>query len=139
VEPFLKIPAEDYYFWQRFYQIPFFFLTSILFAGSVRLLSIPFAGTGSFEDHFCLFAVAQTFPMFLTMWLPETIYFIFYESASAAPIWFDLSRQIIGLLWPLLIMVKGIMIIEMITWYYSLLIMIISAIPITLLMIVFIR
>jgi hypothetical protein len=30
VEPFIKIPAEDYYFWQRFFQIPFFFITSII-------------------------------------------------------------------------------------------------------------
>ena len=41
VEQFIKIPADKYYFWQRFYQIPFFFITSILFAGIIRLLSIP--------------------------------------------------------------------------------------------------
>jgi hypothetical protein len=139
VEPFIKIPAGEYYFWQRFYQIPFFFLTSIVFAGLVRLLALPIGGEGSFEDHFCLFCVAQTLPMFLTMWLPETIYFVFFSQASIAPLWFDISRQVLGIIWPLAIMVLGIVIIEKIPWYASLLITLIAAIPVVGLMVIFIR
>ncbi|MBD3273840.1 MAG: hypothetical protein GF372_00935 [Candidatus Marinimicrobia bacterium] len=62
------------------------------------MLSIPFAGSGSFENHFCLFATAQTLSMFLTTWLPETLYFTVLNSSPAAPVWFDISRQVIGLL-----------------------------------------
>jgi len=139
VEPFIKIPANEYYFWQRFYQIPFFFITSIIFAGTVRLLSIAFSGKGRYEDHFCIFAIAQTFPMFITMWVPETIYFVFFSKATVMPVWFDISRQIIGILWPLIIMILGISIIEKIKWYHSLLVTLIASVPTVLLMVIFIR
>jgi len=33
VTPFIAIPADRYYFWQRFYQIPLFLVTFITFAG----------------------------------------------------------------------------------------------------------
>lgn len=139
VEPFIKIPAKNYYFWQRFYQIPFFFMTSIIFAGTVRLLSVMFSGAGRYEDHFCIFAIAQTLPMFVTMWIPETIYFIFFSKATVMPIWFDVSRQIIGIVWPLIITVSGISIIENIKWYQSLFISLIASVPTVLLMVLFIR
>jgi hypothetical protein len=139
VEPFIKIPANEYYFWQRFYQIPFFFITSILFAGIVRLISIPFHGVGTYEDHFCLFTVAQTLPMFVTMWLPETIYFAIFNSATILPTWADVLRQVIGIIWPLMLMVLGISLIEKIKWTASLLITLIAAIPVTALMVIFIR
>jgi hypothetical protein len=139
VEPFIKIPAEDYYRWQRFYQIPFFFITSIVFAGTARLLAVPFSGAGSFEDHFCLFAVAQTLPMFITMWVPETIYFLFYSSTSVVPVWVDIVRQIVGIVWPLVIMVTGIAITEKIKWYLAAVITLVAAIPTVSLMVIFIR
>lgn len=139
VEPFIKIPADEYYRWQRFYQIPFFFLTSILFAGLVRLLSVPFSGKGTFEDHFCLFAVAQTFPMFVTMWVPETVCFVFFSSATLLPVWVDVARQIAGIVWPLVVMVIGISMIERIRWYVSSGITLLAAVPVTALMVIFIR
>ena len=139
VEPFLKIPASEYYYWQRFYQIPFFFITSILTAGVFRLLSNLFHGKGDFEDHYCLYCVAQTFPMFLTMWIPETIYFLFFNQATIMPVWFDVSRQVLGIIWPLAIMALGISMIERIKWHSAVLISILGAIPAVSLMIVFIR
>ena len=140
VEPFIKIPAEDYYFWQRFFQIPFFFITSIIFAGTVRLLSIPFGGKGTYENHFVLFCVAQTLPMFLTMWLPETIFFFaFTKDTFAINIYIDIARQVLGIVWPLAIMVLGVSIIERIKWYWATLIVLIASIPITLFMVIFIR
>jgi len=57
-EPFLKIPAEDYYFWQMFYQIPLFIIIAILFAGTARLTAIPFKGKGTFEDIFAICCVS---------------------------------------------------------------------------------
>ncbi len=140
VEPFIKIPAEEYYYWQRFFQIPFFFITSIIFAGSVRLLSIPFGGKGAYENLFALFCVSQTLPMFLTMWLPETIFFFaFTKDTFTVNIYIDIARQVLGIAWPLAIMVLGVSIIERIKWYWAIFIVLISSIPITLLMVIFIR
>lgn len=139
VEPFFKIPAKDYYYWQRFFQIPFFFITSILFAGIVRLLSIIFNGNGNFEDHFCVFAIAQTLPMLLTMWIPETIIFVFFDHTDIIPVWLDILRQIAGILWPIVITIIGISIIENIKWYQATIIAIISAIPVVATMVIFIR
>ena len=139
VDPFIIIPAKAYYCYQRFWQIPFFFVTTILFAGIVRLLSIGAKGSGSFEDLFSLFCVSQTFPMFLTMWLPETILFLFFPGKEIIPLWLDIARQLVGILWSMIIMIIGIVVIEKIKWYYSVLFTIIAAIPITGLMIIFIR
>lgn len=140
VEPFIKMPADEYYYWQRFFQIPFFFITSIIFAGTVRLLSIPFGGKGSYENHFALFCVSQTLPMFITMWLPETIFFFaFTKETFSVNIFIDIARQVLGIVWSLAIMVLGVSIIERIKWYWAILIVLISSIPITLLMVIFIR
>jgi hypothetical protein len=139
VEPFLKISVDEYYKWQRFWQTPFFFITSIIFAGVVRLLSSAFNGKGNFEDIFCLFCVAQTLPMFLLMWLPETLSFILIPNEPIQPFWLDIIRQVVGILWPLGITILGLSMIEKLKWYVSCTIIIISAIPITLLMVIFIR
>lgn len=140
VEPLIKIAAEDYYYWQRFFQIPFFFITSIIFAGTVRLLSIPFGGKGAYEDLFALFCVSQTLPMFFTMWLPETIFFfLFTNDTFEINNYIDIARQVIGIVWPLVIMVLGVSIIERIKWCWSTLIVLVAAIPITILMMIFIR
>ena len=139
VEPILKIPENEYYYWQRFYQIPFFFITSVLTAGVFRLLSNIFKGVGSFEDHYCVYCIAQTFPMFFTMWVPETIYFVFFGQATVMPNWFDIGRQVLGVLWPLSIMVFGIVKIEKIKLHLAILVSIIGVIPAVSLMVVFIR
>jgi hypothetical protein len=137
-EPFIKIPSDDYYYWQRFFQIPFFFLTSIVFAGVIRLLSETVGGKGSFVDIFCIISITQTFPMFITMWIPETIVFLFFPCYEFNPI-FDIARQVIGIIWPLVLAIIGITKSEKIKWYLSILFTLIAAIPMTALMVIFIR
>ena len=139
VQPFINIPAQDYYFWQRFYQVPFFFLTSIVFAGTARLISIPFKGKGNFEDIFCILSISLTLPMLITMWVPETIYFIFFPGQGIKPVIVDILRQVAGIVWPLAICVIGITIIEKVRWYYSIIITLIASIPMAALMVIFIR
>jgi hypothetical protein len=139
VEPFVKIPAEDYYYWQRFWQIPFFFLATILFAGIVRLLSLIVHGSGRFEDTFAVLCIAQTFPMFITMWLPETIEFLFFPGRGIYALWFNIFRQILGIVWPLAVTVVGITLAEKIKWYYSIMFTFIAAVPMTGLMVIFVR
>jgi hypothetical protein len=139
VEPFLRISAEEYYRWQRFYQIPFFFLTSIVFAGAARLLSATVRGAGQFEDIFAVFCVAQTFPMFLTMWLPETAIFLFSPHNDPFPLWIHTARQIVGIAWPVALTVVGITLAERVRWLHALWISLIAAVPAVALMVVFIR
>jgi hypothetical protein len=147
VEPFVKIPAENYYFWQQFFQIPLFLVTAILFAGTARLLSIAFNGQGTYEDIFAICCVALTLPMFLTLWLPETTYFLFFQgsylgsegSAPPWPAWVDIVRQLASILWPLGIIVFGIVLSEKLKWFPSIVITLVAAIPMTALMVIFIR
>lgn len=142
VQPFVDIPAEDYYAFQRFWQIPFFFLTSIVFAGTARLLASAVSGTGSFEAIFAVFCVAQTLPMFITMWLPETFLFLFSPGVDLWPVWVDVVRQVVGIVWPLVLTVLGIVLSEDLRGRRSLhaiWITLVAAIPAVGLMVVFVR
>ena len=49
-KPFLAIPAERYYFYNRFFLAPSMVGCWILAAGVGQLLSRPFGGKGTFED-----------------------------------------------------------------------------------------
>lgn len=147
VTPFLAIPAEDYYFWEPFFALPVFILIAIVFAGLCRLVALIFNGNGSFENIFSIYCLSITLPMFLTMWLPESTLIIFFASQRATelggfrifPIWIDALRQIIGIVWPLIITILGIKLSERMNWGKSILVAIIAFIPTSLLMIIFIR
>jgi hypothetical protein len=138
-KPFINIPAEDYYYWQRYYQIILFFITTIIFAGVIALLSYSIGGSGNFIDLFIILSVCQTLPMFLTMWVPETILFVWFPGTVITPVWLDAARQILGIVWPLVITVGGIVIVEKIKWYYAGAFTLIGSIPMTAIMIIFIR
>jgi len=48
--PWLAIPKESYYFYDRFLLAPSMFICWISAAGLIQLASKPFGGSGSFED-----------------------------------------------------------------------------------------
>ena len=85
--------------------------------------------------------------MFITMWVPESILVMFFPGQrlyelggfKIFPLWFDYARQLIGIVWPLIIIIIGMSIIEKIKWYYSLVITILAFIPTVVLMVLFIR
>jgi hypothetical protein len=146
VTPFLAIPAQRYYFWQRFYQIPLFLVAFIVFAGSARLMASAFRGQGSFENAFALCAAAMTLPMLLTMWVPETI--LFYATApgyTPPGAWglawqlFHALRQIAGILWPLVLIGRGLARAERIGGAAAALVTAVAFLPTGALMVVFIR
>ncbi len=147
VEPFVKIPAEKYYFYQMFYQIPLFIVIMVLFAGTARLLAMVFHGQGSFENLFAVTCVSMTLPMFLTMWLPESMLMICFPGHRLTPLggfkifpmWFEVARQIAGLLWPVVMIVKGTSLSEKVHWLVALFIALVAAVPMTALMLVFVR
>jgi hypothetical protein len=53
-KPWLNIPPEDYYRYNRFFLAPSLLLAWILAAGVVQLLSKAVDGKGSFEDTLCV-------------------------------------------------------------------------------------
>ena len=56
--PFLAIPLDSYYFYDRFMLLPSMFGAWILAAGVAQLLSHPFGGKGTFEDNLSVFGFA---------------------------------------------------------------------------------
>ena len=46
----LRIPIEDYYFYESFFLLPITLATWVTFAGSVQLIALGFGGRGTFED-----------------------------------------------------------------------------------------
>lgn len=147
VKPFLAIPAEEYYFWETFFALPVFIIIAIVFSGISRLMSSALKGNGSFENIFSIYCISITFPMFITMWIPESILIILFPSERATalggfniiPIWLDIFRQITGVIWPLIITIIGIKISEKINWARSIFVAIIAFIPTSLFMVIFIR
>jgi len=56
--PWLAIPKESYYFYNRFLLAPSMLLAWIASAGVAQLLSKPFGGKAEFEDMLSLFGFA---------------------------------------------------------------------------------
>ena len=56
--PFLAIPLDQYYAYNRFFVLPSIFAGWILAAGVAQLLSRPFGGKGTFEDNLSVFGYA---------------------------------------------------------------------------------
>jgi len=147
VPPLLTIPAADYYFWQTFFCLPLLFTVAILFAGSARLLASLFRGRGHFEDTFAIVGVALVFPIFLTMWLPESALIIALPSARAEPLggfaflpsWADALRQIVGIAWPLGFVALGLKRTEDLGLGQALAVSLLAFLPAAALIAVFIR
>jgi hypothetical protein len=146
-EPLLKIPAEKYYLYQTFFQIPFFIVAAVVFAGMARLASVALKGQGSFESIFAVSAVGMTLPMFVTLWIPETALLVFFPDErlttlggfAVIPVWLDYLRMIAGAVWMLVIIVWGVMICEKVSLWKAILISLCGGLPMGLLMAVFIR
>lgn len=147
VTPFLSIQPEKYYFYQAFFCIPIFFIIAIIFAGTSRLLSFAIGGKGIFEDNFVIYCTASLVPTIITMWVPETVLIVFFPDLRAAPLggfnmipaWLDIARQIIGVVWPMIISIIGINVSEKVGVLKSIVVSTASFIVCASIMIIFIR
>lgn len=85
--------------------------------------------------------------MFLTMWLPETVLFLLSNYAQEIQSFqnnpmislIHTARQIVGIVWPLVIIVIGITISEKIKWLPAILVTVVAMLPTAALMVIFIR
>jgi hypothetical protein len=73
-KPWLAVPADVYYYYNRFWLAPSMFGCWILAAGVAQLLSRPFAGKGSFEDTLSVFGFGITLATLLALFhdLPDS-------------------------------------------------------------------
>ncbi len=116
VEPWLPIPARQYYLWMGLFTPLIYLVNFLILAGIVQLLSRLVRGQGSFEDTFVVVSLAFSFPAFMTMWVFETPVLVFFPECRRAelgglaylPEWLDTGRQILGALWIVVILVAAI-------------------------------
>jgi hypothetical protein len=116
--PWLAVPKDLYYFYNRFWLAPSMFGCWILAAGVAHLLSHLFAGKGSFEDTLSVFGFGITVATFFALLHDLTDTFLgaigvldlrWYEQALNSPtiwralLWISYSTALI-LLFALLIM-----------------------------------
>lgn len=145
--PLLAIPAEKYYFYEAFFQIPVFFAAAVLFAGVVRLLARTMNGVGTFEDTFAFFCLTLTLPMFILLWVPESTLIIFFPEKRLQPLggfdmfpyWVDIVRQLASIIWPLVITALGVARIEHVSLVKSAFLAFVAFIPVAFLLAIFIR
>lgn len=73
--PFLAIPKETYYHYNRFMLAPSMFLAWIAAAGVAQLLSRPLGGKGRFEDNLAVFGFATIVPSLASLLhdLPDSL------------------------------------------------------------------
>jgi hypothetical protein len=143
----LNIPSKDYYLWETWFGTPAFFVVAIVFAGASRLIALPLRGQGSFENTFAIYCISIVLPMFITMWLPEATLMILLPDKRLSPLggfafmppWLDALRQIVGIVWPLVITWAGINHSEKLTGLTSLLVTVLAFIPAAILILVLIR
>jgi hypothetical protein len=146
-KPLINIPEEKYYLYQAFFQVPFFIVAAVVFAGVARLASTALKGRGSFESLFAIGAVGMTLPMFVTLWIPETMLLVFFPDKrltplggfAVIPVWLDNLRMAAGAVWMLVIIIRGIMICERISLWKAIVISVCGGIPMGMLMAIFIR
>lgn len=106
-EPWLPIPARDYYFWETFFTIPAFIVIAATAAAGTQLAGLALGGRGTFGDTFCVLALSVVLPTLLLMWVPETIVVVLMPDLRAEqlggfsfmPVWLDIARQVAVPLW----------------------------------------
>jgi hypothetical protein len=72
LEPFLRIPTEQYYYWLQFFCLAVYVTSGILAAAIMHLLSKVFHGQGSFEDTLALVGMGTAAATLATL-IPDVI------------------------------------------------------------------
>jgi hypothetical protein len=70
--PFLRIPEEQYYFYELIFIIPMFFVTWLLASGIAYVMSMLLGGNGSFDAILGGFGVSMTISFYFSL-IPDYI------------------------------------------------------------------
>jgi hypothetical protein len=146
-EPWLPIPAEEYYLWETFFIIPVYFLVFATAAGVMQLLARGLGGAGSFEDTFAVVALGSIVPTVVLMWLPETFLLVFFPGLRAEqlggfsflPPWADALRQLVVPVWTVAVYTSTLMRTQSLSAFRSLGVVLVGMVPSVLLTLVFVR
>lgn len=129
-KPFLPIAEKEYYFYQTFFTIPVFWLTTLVFASVVQFFSGFFGGKGKFEDCVAVFGFSLHITMIPLMLIPETIMFIFNfhlpgdelcGTTGLGPV-ADTVRMGAAALWPVIVTFIGLKEVHQYSWLKTILI-----------------
>lgn len=109
MQPWLPIPAADYYLWETFFTVPAFFLILGTAGAATQWTARALRGRGTFNDTFSVLSLGIVFPTFLLMWVPETLMLVVVPGLRAEqlggfsfmPDWLNIARQIAVPVWTL--------------------------------------
>jgi hypothetical protein len=143
-KPFLTIPLEKWYLIQTFTTLPVGLAGFLSYSGLAYLLCKLARGEGSFDQTFASQAFTLHIPTFIFMWIPETLIApILIANGMHAlpwPDWIENLRVfVLPFIWIFIISTIALSKIHNIQWWKSIIIIIISSIPMAGIMAVFIR
>lgn len=114
--PWLNIDPERYYLYETFFGTPVFLSLAMVFAGVAHLVAGAFGASGSFEQVLGVYCITLVAPMIVTLWIPETALIVLFPDSrekplggfGKLPVWIDVVRQLVSVLWPVVLVVIGI-------------------------------
>ncbi|MEW6403523.1 MAG: YIP1 family protein [Chloroflexota bacterium] len=115
--PVLKIPAEQYYAYERFFILPVGLAGIILASGVIRLLAQGWNGQGRFEDLFTLLGFGQIV-VAVVMGLPDLAIGILAGVGISVPnsLVFTGPHIYLGTLWCVLLTILAVKEVEHLSW-----------------------
>jgi hypothetical protein len=136
-EPSLRVPADTYYLWMGPLTPAIYLLHFVVLSGLIQLGSQLVGGRGRFEDTFTVVSLTFFLPVFLTMWVPETPYLVFFPECQRdaagglgyLPAWLDAGRQVIGVVWILVILTLAVSSVQSVGPSRSLALTLLASIP----------
>jgi len=143
-KPFLLIPLEKWYLVQTFTTLPAGLAGFLSYSGLAYLLSKAVKGKGNFDQTFASQAFTMHIPIFIFMWIPETFLapILIANGIHSLPWpgWVENLRIfVLPMIWILVISIIALNKVHNIHWWKSIIIILISSIPMAGIMAVFIR
>ena len=130
VQPWIPLPAEDYYLYEAFFGLPVFMLSTLVYAAVVQSLSVFLGGRGTFEECLSVAGFSLWITIIPLMWIPETATMVFLPhlrtgelggTLGLAPA-LDMARQLITFFWQIVVTLIGLKQVQRFSWQKTLII-----------------
>lgn len=142
VEPLLPIDKSSYYAWQLLFGPPVFLTAWYIFAAVSFFLGNVFSSQATFRQLLVLFAFALTAPMIPLMWATDIVVISLgiklVETGAFGQIW-NIFYQAVTLVWMIFLLTLATQLAHRFSWLRAMLLTLISLIPTTLLVAIFLR